>query len=85
MNKALTFRMGLQHGQRCISRLLEHLQKGELTSSFMLTHKMSLDEGMTGYDLFKNAGCFCSAIAGLTPCKADGPPCKESILNHAAI
>ncbi|MCX6212968.1 hypothetical protein [Spirosoma sp.] len=52
MNKALTFRMGQQHGQRYISRLLDHLQKGELTSRFMLTHKMSLDKGMKGYDLF---------------------------------
>lgn len=52
MNKALTFRMGQQHGQRYIPRLLEHLQKGELNSGFMLTHKMSLDEGMKGYDLF---------------------------------
>lgn len=51
MNKALTFRMGQQHGQRYIPRLLEHLQKGELTSRFMLTYKMSLDEGMKGYDL----------------------------------
>ena len=52
MNKALTFRMGQQHGQRYIPRLLEHLQKGQLNSSFLLTHKMSLDEGMKGYDLF---------------------------------
>jgi len=52
MNKALTFKMGQQHSQKYIPILLEHMQKGELDPSFLFTHKMSLDDGMKGYDLF---------------------------------
>jgi len=59
MNKGLTFRMGQQHGQRYIPRILDHIAKGELESSYLITHKLSLEEGPRGYDLFKNKkeGC----------------------------
>ncbi|WP_128543732.1 zinc-dependent alcohol dehydrogenase [Larkinella soli] len=52
MNKALTFRMGQQHSQKYIPQLLEHLQSGKLDPSFLLTHRMTLDQGMLGYDMF---------------------------------
>ena len=53
MNKALTFRMGQQHGQRYVKRLFEHIEKSELDPSYLLTHKWSLDDGPRGYRLFK--------------------------------
>ena len=53
MNKALTFRMGQQHGQRYVKRLFEHIEKGELDPSYLLTHKWSLDDGPLGYRMFK--------------------------------
>jgi threonine dehydrogenase-like Zn-dependent dehydrogenase len=59
MNKSLTFRMGQQHGQKYIPRLLSHLRRGEIDPSHLITHRMRLDEGQRGYDLFKNKeeGC----------------------------
>ncbi|AGP32033.1 zinc-dependent alcohol dehydrogenase [Sorangium cellulosum] len=59
MNKGLVFRMGQQHGQRYIPRLLEHLERGEIDPSFLVTHLMSLEEGPRGYQLFKKKqdGC----------------------------
>ncbi|WP_437485189.1 zinc-dependent alcohol dehydrogenase [Sorangium sp. So ce1014] len=59
MNKGLVFRMGQQHGQRYIPRLLEHLERGEIDPSFLVTHPMSLEEGPRGYKLFKKKqdGC----------------------------
>jgi threonine dehydrogenase-like Zn-dependent dehydrogenase len=59
MNKGLTFRMGQQHGQRYIPRLLEHLQRGEIDTSYLMTHRMRLEEGPRGYELFKEKkdGC----------------------------
>lgn len=59
MNKGLTFRMGQQHGQRYIPRLLEHLQRGEIDTSYLITHRMRLEDAPRGYRLFKEKkdGC----------------------------
>jgi threonine dehydrogenase-like Zn-dependent dehydrogenase len=54
MNKGLTMRGAQQHGERYIPMLLERIARGELKTSHMATHPMSLDEGARGYDLFKN-------------------------------
>ena len=59
MNKELTIRTAQQHGQAYIPRLLEHAQKGELDPSFLITHRMSLNDAVRGYDLFKHKGEAC--------------------------
>lgn len=53
VNKALTFRMGQQHGHRYVGRLFGHIAKGELDPSYLLTHRRSLDDGPEGYAMFK--------------------------------
>ncbi|HYD30211.1 MAG TPA: zinc-dependent alcohol dehydrogenase [Azospirillaceae bacterium] len=53
MNKGLTFRMGQQHGQRYAERLFSYIQAGALDPSYMLTHRMALEEAPWGYRLFK--------------------------------
>jgi threonine dehydrogenase-like Zn-dependent dehydrogenase len=62
MNKGLTFRMGQQHGQRYAKRLFEHIRKGELDTSFLLTHKWSLDDGPRGYRMFKEKNDNCMRV-----------------------
>jgi threonine dehydrogenase-like Zn-dependent dehydrogenase len=59
MNKGLTLRMGQQHGQKYIPRLLEHIRRGELDPSFLITHRASLAEGQSSYETFKEKrdGC----------------------------
>jgi len=54
MNKGLTFKMGQQHSQKYVPRLLEHLQRGEPDPAYLLTHRMPLERGQEGYDLFTN-------------------------------
>lgn len=54
MNKGLTFRMGQQHGQAYVKRLFDHITKGELDPSYLMTHPMALDDGPEGYRLFKH-------------------------------
>lgn len=54
VNKGLTLRSAQQHGQHYAPRLFEHIQRGELDPSYLLTHKMPLDEGPQGYAMFKN-------------------------------
>ena len=59
MNKGITIRTAQQPGQRYMPRMLEHVQRGELDPSFLITHRMSLEEAPRGYELFKNKedGC----------------------------
>ncbi|MBO9540584.1 glutathione-dependent formaldehyde dehydrogenase [bacterium] len=59
MNKGLTVRTAQQHGHHYVPRLLELAAEGKLDSSFLLTHRLSLDEAPHGYDLFKHKedGC----------------------------
>jgi threonine dehydrogenase-like Zn-dependent dehydrogenase len=65
LNKGLTVRSAQQHGQRYVPRLLEHLSSGELQTSYLATHPMSLEDGVRGYDLFKNKndGCVRAVFA----------------------
>jgi threonine dehydrogenase-like Zn-dependent dehydrogenase len=54
VNKSLTLRSGQQPGQRYAKRLFEHIQQGELDPSFLLTHRMSLEDAPQGYAMFKD-------------------------------
>lgn len=59
MNKGLTLKMGQQHGQRYIPRLLEHIRRGEIDPSYLITHRARLADGQEAYDTFKEKrdGC----------------------------
>jgi threonine dehydrogenase-like Zn-dependent dehydrogenase len=59
MNKALTMRSGQMHGQKYTPRLLEYIAKGEVDPSFMVTHRLGLDQIPLGYEMFKEKqdGC----------------------------
>ena len=61
-NKGLTFKMGQTHVQRYMNRLLEHIEKGEIDPSFIITHTMSLDEAPYGYQIFKDKEDECVKI-----------------------
>lgn len=52
--KGLTFRMGQTHVHRYLRPLLERIQRGDIDPSFVITHRLTLDEGPTGYDIFKH-------------------------------
>lgn len=57
--KGLTFRMGQTHMHRYMPMLLERIQNGDIDPSFVITHRMSLDDAPRGYDMFraKQDGC----------------------------
>jgi threonine dehydrogenase-like Zn-dependent dehydrogenase len=65
INKGLTLRAAQQHGQRYMPRMFEHLQRGELDTSFLITHRMSLEEAPRGYQMFKDKedGCLRAVFA----------------------
>jgi threonine dehydrogenase-like Zn-dependent dehydrogenase len=54
MNKGLTFRMGQTHVQRYTTPLLEKIQSGVIDPSFVITHKIPLEEAPAAYKTFRD-------------------------------
>jgi threonine dehydrogenase-like Zn-dependent dehydrogenase len=54
VNKGLQIRAGQCHVHRYKERLLRHIVDGDIDPSFVVTHRLSLDEAAHGYDVFKN-------------------------------
>ena len=52
--KGLTFKMGQTHVHRYLRPLLERIERGEIDPSFVITHRMSLQDAPHGYDIFKH-------------------------------
>jgi threonine dehydrogenase-like Zn-dependent dehydrogenase len=66
MNKALTIKTGQTHVHRYLQPLLERIQKREIDPSFVITHRMRLDDAPEGYRTFCNKQDECIKIV-LTP------------------
>ncbi|HEX8722390.1 MAG TPA: zinc-dependent alcohol dehydrogenase [Pyrinomonadaceae bacterium] len=54
MQRSLTMRTGQCHVQRYWKKLLAHVQNGEIDPSFVITHRMKLDDAPQGFDIFNN-------------------------------
>lgn len=52
MNKGITMRMGQCNTRRYMPHLLEHIQKGNVDCTELITHKFSLEEAPKAYDMF---------------------------------
>jgi threonine dehydrogenase-like Zn-dependent dehydrogenase len=52
VNRSLTIRAGQCHVHRYLQPLLAHIQRGDIDPSFVITHRLSLDEAAEGYDMF---------------------------------
>jgi len=64
MNRGLTLRAGQCHVHRYMRPLLDHIQAGRLDPTFILTHRMQLDDAAHGYHMFmpKEDGCMNSVM-----------------------
>ena len=62
MNRSLTIKTGQCHVQRYMKPLLERIQKGEIDPSFVITHRLPLDEAPRGYDMFLNKADDCLKV-----------------------
>jgi threonine dehydrogenase-like Zn-dependent dehydrogenase len=51
-SKGLTFRMGQTNVHKYVKPLLGRIEKGEIDPSFVITHRLSLDQGAEGYSMF---------------------------------
>jgi threonine dehydrogenase-like Zn-dependent dehydrogenase len=61
-NKGLTLKMGQTHMRRYMKPLLERIQRGEIDPSFVITHRMQLDDAPAGYETFKHKQDNCIKI-----------------------
>jgi threonine dehydrogenase-like Zn-dependent dehydrogenase len=52
VNRSLTIKAGQCHVQRYMKPLLERIQKGEIDPTFIITHRMKLDDAPRGFDTF---------------------------------
>jgi threonine dehydrogenase-like Zn-dependent dehydrogenase len=54
MNKGLSIKTGQCHVQRYMKPLYEHITKGDIDPSFIVTHKLDLGQAPDGYETFKH-------------------------------
>ena len=66
MNRGLTIRSGQTHVQRYMAPLLERIGNGEIDPSFVITHRLTLDDAARGYDMFKKKHDGCIKVV-MTP------------------
>jgi threonine dehydrogenase-like Zn-dependent dehydrogenase len=72
MNRGLTLRSGQCHVHRYMRPLLEHIQAGRLDPTFVITHRLGLDQAPEGYDTFmhKEEECMKVVLSTNTPLHA---------------
>jgi len=66
MNRSLTIKTGQAHVHRYLRPLLERIRNGEIDPTFIISHRMSLEEAPKGYDIFKHKQDECTKVV-LTP------------------
>src|SRR5262245_36686916 len=52
--KGLTFKMGQTHVHRYLTPLLDRIRRGEIDPSFVITHRLHLEEAPYAYEIFKH-------------------------------
>jgi threonine dehydrogenase-like Zn-dependent dehydrogenase len=52
MNRSITIRTGQTHVQKYLRPLLARIEHAEIDPSFVVTHRLPLDEAPRGYDMF---------------------------------
>ena len=60
--KGLTIRMGQTHVHRYLRPLLSRIQRNEIDPSFVITHRMGLDDAPRGYQMFRDKDDECVKV-----------------------
>ena len=64
--KGLTFKMGQTHVHKYLAPLLERVERGDIDPTFVITHRLPLDQAPAAYETFKNKKDNCIKVV-LTP------------------
>jgi threonine dehydrogenase-like Zn-dependent dehydrogenase len=62
VNRSLTIKAGQAHVQHYMGPLLERIQKGEIDPSFVITHRLDLNDAASGYSTFLNKQDECMKV-----------------------
>ena len=62
MNRSLTIRSGQCHVHRYLRPLLDRIQNGQIDPSFVITHRLPLDQAAKGFDMFLNKEDNCEKV-----------------------
>jgi threonine dehydrogenase-like Zn-dependent dehydrogenase len=62
MNKSLTFKMGQTHVHKYLKPLLKRVQDGDIDPTFVITHRLSLEDAPRGYKIFQEKKDDCIKI-----------------------
>jgi threonine dehydrogenase-like Zn-dependent dehydrogenase len=62
VNRALTIRSAQTPVQRYMRPLLEHIQRGEIDPSFVITHRLPLEQAPNGFEMFLNKEDGCEKV-----------------------
>jgi threonine dehydrogenase-like Zn-dependent dehydrogenase len=62
MNRSLTIRTGQCHVQRYMRPLLDRIQRGEIDPSFVITHRLRLEDAPRGYEMFLHKRDNCEKV-----------------------
>jgi threonine dehydrogenase-like Zn-dependent dehydrogenase len=54
VNRSLTIKSGQTHVHRYMRPLLDRIERGEIDPSFVITHRLALDQAPTGFEIFNN-------------------------------
>jgi threonine dehydrogenase-like Zn-dependent dehydrogenase len=62
MNRSLTVKTGQCHVQRYMRPLLDRIRNGEIDTTFLITHRLPLDQAPHGYEIFKHKQDNCTKV-----------------------
>ena len=62
MNKGLTFKMGQTHVQHYLPALMTMIQEGKIDPSFVITHRLPLEDAPNAYAIFKEKKDHCIKV-----------------------
>ena len=62
MNRSLTLRTGQCHVQRYTRPLLDRIERGEIDPSFVISHRLPLEDAPRGYEMFKQKQDECTKV-----------------------
>jgi threonine dehydrogenase-like Zn-dependent dehydrogenase len=62
VNRSLTIKSGQTHVHKYLRPLLERIERGEIDPSFVITHRMKLDDAAEGFEVFSKKEDECMKI-----------------------
>jgi threonine dehydrogenase-like Zn-dependent dehydrogenase len=62
MNKALTMKTGQTHMMRFMKPLLDHIEKGDIDPSFVISHRVPIQQAPQMYKVFRDKQDDCTKV-----------------------